>query len=492
MAVTGRVGRLTALALATGTIVAASTGVAGASAAENRQMTATGDGSALKITLNLPEAAAALLGTSTIVQTISLTDGKISTVGLPAAETTAVLGKGNIPQVSDLLSSFTKASLGTKLEDTKAGLVDYNANGIKLQVLPLTSKVADPSKLATGTLASSSSAIAHIGISAPLAAANAVTAPVTAVLDTALNTANSTTSQATGAVTSTLTNAISTLNGATEAAGAPLPSDVQAAVDTAVGTLTNTLNGLTTTLSGLSSATELLSLDSITSDQAITRNGAALTSTVNNTVKNINVLSGLVKVEAVTSEAVATAGGVPGSAKATTNAPVFKVDIANGALTALLDQNGLNVGGTVGSVLPADLQNTVNGALGTVNGLLNEVAGVDVAMGKGVTQTAPDGTSAAAAVASTVLTVDPPALHGIVAGVQTPVSLLPAGKKFLTLELVSANAAVANRVVAENAVAPTVLPKALPRTGGSLPLAALATVLLGAAFIARRRRTVEV
>jgi len=41
----------------------------------------------------------------------------------------------------------------------------------------------------------------------------------------------------------------------------------------------------------------------------------------------------------------ATAGGAPGTAKATTNAPVFKVDVANGALTALLDQNGLNIGG---------------------------------------------------------------------------------------------------------------------------------------------------
>src|SRR3712207_776033 len=111
MAVSGRVGRLTALALATGTIVAASTGTAGA-ATETRQLRGTGNGSALKITLSRREAGAAILGPSFIEKTISLTEGKISTVGLPAAETTAILGKGNIPHVSELLSDSTKAVLG--------------------------------------------------------------------------------------------------------------------------------------------------------------------------------------------------------------------------------------------------------------------------------------------------------------------------------------------------------------------------------------------
>src|SRR6476661_2903616 len=129
MAVIGRVGRLTALALATGTIVAAGTGVAGASGADTRQMTANGSGSALKITINLPDAAAAVLGTSTIEQTISLTDGKISTVGLPAAETTAILGKGSVPVVSDLLSKLTKGLLAGKTEDIQAGLFNINRIG---------------------------------------------------------------------------------------------------------------------------------------------------------------------------------------------------------------------------------------------------------------------------------------------------------------------------------------------------------------------------
>jgi hypothetical protein len=491
MAVQGRVGRLTALALATGTIVAASTGVAGASAADNRQMTATGTGSALKITINLPEAAATVLGTSFIQQTISLTDGKVSTVGLPAAETTAVLGKGNIPAVSELLAQATQASLGGKLEDSRNDLPAIDTAGIKATLLPLTSKVADPSKVTNGVLSKSSSAVAHIGVTLPLSAAKSVTAPVSAVLDTALNAANGTASTATGAVSSTLNTAIGTLNSASQDQTAPLTATAQAAVDGAVASLTGTLNSLTSTLTGLSGATTLVSLDSITSDQTISRNGAALTSDVANTVKNINVLNGLVKVEAVTSQATATAGGAPGTAKATTNAPVFKVDVADGALTALLDQNGLNVTSGVTGPLPADLQNTVNGALNTVNGLLNQVAGIDVAIGEGKTTAAPDGTSAAAGVATTVLTVDPEILHGKLNGVSTGVALLPADKKFLQLELVSANAAVANRVVAAPTT-PTVAPKSLPRTGGSLPLGVAATVVLGAALVLRRRRTAEV
>lgn len=479
MAVQGRVARLTALALATGTIVAASAGLASpaSAAADARQITANGTGSALKITINLPAAAAAVLGTSSIVQTISLTDGSVSTVGLPAAQSSAVLGKGTIPMVSDLLAQSTSAALGAKLEDSKPGLVDINENGIKVSILPLSSKVADPSTVTNGVVAKSSSAVARVSIGAPLAATSALTAPVQAVLDTALSTVNNTASSAVPTVADTLNGAIDTLN-ATASQTTAVTAPVQAAVDS----LTNTLDGLTTTLTGLSGATTLLSLDSVTSDQVISRSGSAVSSNVVNAVKNINVLNGLVKVQAVTSEATATAGGVPGSAKAVTVAPVFKVDIANGALTALLDENGLNVG-AVGQGLPAGLQGTVNTALGTVNGLLNQVAGVDVAIGKGVTEVAPDGTSAAAAVATTVLTVDPPLLH--------TAGLLAADKKFLQLELVSAQAAVANRLVPAPA-APAAAPTSLPRTGAELPVAIAGTVLLGVAMVIRRRRTAEV
>jgi hypothetical protein len=495
MSVQGRVGRLTALAIATGTLVAAGSGIAGASApAGARQMTASGKGSALHLTINLPDAIAQVLGTSTIEQYISLTDGKVSTVGLPSAETTAVLGKGTTPVLSDILNKSTSAVLGGKSDDSSSSPINIDQPGFKVQLLPLSSKVANPASTVNGSVAKSSSAIAHIAIGGlPLAQLNGLTAPVQSVLSTALGTASGTSQQATGTVTGAVNTALDALNGVTQNASAPVSSAVQSQVASAVNTLNGAVNGLTSTLTNLQSNTDLVSLDAVTSDQNITRSGAAVTSTVTNTIKNLSVLNGLVKVSAITSEATATAGGAPGTAKATTNAPVFKVDVANGALTALLDQNGLNVGGTVGSALPAEVQGAVNTALDTVNSTLNAAAGINVEMGQGATQAAPDGTSAVAKVAATRITIDPPALHGIApGGVQLPVALLAADKKFLTLELVSAEAVAANQLVP---AAPVQLaaPKALPRTGGNLPLTgAIATLLVGAAMVVRRRRTAEI
>src|SRR3954469_2616690 len=441
MSVQGRVGRLTALAIATGTLVAAGSGVAGASApAGTRQLTASGAGSALHLTINLPDAVAQVLGTSTIEQYISLTDGKVSTIGLPSAETTALLGKGTTPVLSDLLNQSTKAVLGGKTDDSSVSPLNIDQPGFKVQLLPLSSKVANPATTVNGSVAKSSSAIAHIAIGGlPLAQLNTVTAPVQAVLGTALGTVNGTTDQATGTVTGAVNSALDALNGVTQNSATPVTSTVQNQVNSAVATLNGAVNGLTSTLTNLQSDTDLVSLDAVTSDQNILRKGDAVTSTVSNTIKNLSVLNGLVKVSAITSEASATAGGKPGTAVATTNAPVFKVDVANGALTALLDENGLNVGGTVGSALPAEVQGAVNTALDTVNSTLNAAAGINVEMGQGATQTAPDGTSAVAKVAATRITVDPPALHGIAAAgaPALPVALLPAGKKFLTLELVS-------------------------------------------------------
>jgi hypothetical protein len=497
MSVQGRVGRLTALAIATGTLVAAGSGVAGAAAPAGgtRQMTASGTGSALHLTLNLPAAVAQVLGTSTIEQYISLTDGKVSTIGLPAAQTTAVLGKGSTPVLSDLLNKSTSAVLGGKTEDVSESPTNaLNQPGFQVQLLPLSSKVANPATTLNGSLAKSSSAIAHIKIGGlPLAQLNAVTAPVQQVLGTALGTANGTTSQAEGTVTGAVNTALTALNGVTSNTSAPVTSQVQAQVDQAVSTLNGAVNGLSSTLTNLKADADLVSLDAVTSDQNIVRKGDVLSSTVSNTIKNLSVLNGLVKISAITSEATAAAGGAPGTATASTNAPVFKVDVANGALTALLDQNGLNVGGTVGNALPPAVQGAVNTALNTVNSTLNSAAGINVEIGQGATKIAPDGTSAVAKVAATRITIDPPALHGVVAGVAAPqAALLASGQKFLTLELVSAEAVAANQFVPATPVQVST-PTALPRTGGNLPLTgAIATLFVGAAMVIRRRRTAEI
>lgn len=485
MAAQGHLARLTALAVATGTLVVAGSVAPAAAAAPESRMTATGSGSALKIVINLPAAlAASPLGTR-IEQTISLTDGTVSTVTGPLASTTAVLGKGNTPVLSDLLARSTAAALsGPREQDQSARTIDQS--GLKLQLLPLVSKVADPAK--DGVLAHSTSGVARLSLSGlALPELDAVTAPVVDVLDTALGTVGAGAGESSGSpdaadalgtVGQTLTDAIDTLNEASGDTAAPLTAPVQQAVDTALAGLTETLQDLTDARELLASADDLITLDSIISDQTISRQGPAVTSTVTNTVKNINVLNGLVKIAAVESAATAVAGGKPGSGAATTKAPVLDVSLADGALTALLDETGLNIGGDLAEGLPAELAGTVNEALATVNGLLAETIGLDVQIGKGVTSVSPDGTASAAAVDATTVTVNPPVLA----------DLLGAGEKFLTLSLVSANAAVGSQLVAAPVAAPPV-EQALPRTGGALPLTgAVATLLLGAGLVARRRR----
>lgn len=470
--------RLTALALATGTLVAVSAAPAGAAATPDSRITASGTGAALKITVNLP---AALAGTplgSRIEQTISLTDGTVSTVSGPLASTTAVLGKGSTPVLSDLLNRSTSAVLTGEREQASAGYT-LDQPGVKLSILPLVSKVADPT--ADGVLAQSSSGVARVAIGGlALPDLGLVTAPVAGVIDTAVGTVGAPTGDAgatVGAVAETVNAAIDTLNGATGGTAAPATAPVQAAIDDAVATLTDTLADLTGTVESLTGATDLITLDSVISDQAISRKGSEVTSTVTNAVKDVNILNGLVKIAAVQSEATAVAGGEPGSGAASTKAPVLDVQLANGALTAILDEKGLNVGGTVGDNLPAALETTVNDALAAVNGLLAEAVGLDVQIGKGATSVSPDGTSAAAAVSTTTVTVNPPVVA----------DLLAAGQDFIKLELVSANAAVGSQIV-PLAVQPAAVPVSLPRTGGEEALAVLAFTLVGGALVIRRRR----
>ena len=96
---------------------------------------------------------------------------------------------------------------------------------------------------------------------------------------------------------------------------------------------------------------------------------------------------------------------------------------------------------------------------------------------EGATSVSPDGTSSAAAVNATTITVNPPVIADLLAG----------GQDFVKLELVTANAAVGSQIV-PLAVQPAATPVSLPRTGGSAITAAAASLLIGAALVARRRR----
>ena len=483
MAVNGQVVRLIALAIATGTVVSAGVGVASAadpSSTGLHQLTAHGDGSVLTVTINVPAPLRSALG-STIVQNISLISGDISTVTTPVATSGAVLGLGSTPSLAGLLSRSTLASLTGKQRDSSAAFTIDQA-GLNLEVLPLVSSVAAPST--DGVIASSDSALAHLRVGGLSGALPNLLAPVNSALTSALGTQNGTVGQVAGSVGNALVGAIGTLDNATGTSPAQT-----AAITNAITSLTGTLDGLTGTLTNLAAATDIVSLGAITSNQTISRSGGTITSAVSNTVHDLNILNGLVKIEAITATASSTAGGVPGSAVAVTQAPQLKVSIAKDALTALVDQNGINIGGTVGSALPPALQDTVNTALAAATDQLNKLVGLRVSRGLGSTTTTPDGTAASANVGTTTVVVNPQAL--VDAGLTTK------DKPLVTIDLVTANTKVTNQVVAQavTPATPITLPTsttpALARTGVSLPtVGLLGTLLMGGALAVRRRRSV--
>lgn len=477
----GQAVRLIALAIATGTVVSVGTASASTPASSaTHQLTAHGAGSVLTVTIHVPKALQSTLG-STIVQNISLITGDISTVTTPVATSSAVLGVGSVPVRPDLFSRSTLASLTGKQRDSSAAY-GLDQPGLSLQVLPMVSAVATP--MADGTLASSDSALAHLH----LGALPSLLDPIRAALTTALGAGSPVAGQAAssaGSVGSTLVGAIDTLHHATGTSPAQT-----SAITTAITSLTGTLSGLTGTITNLAAATDLVSVDAVTSHQSITRTAGTVTSAVANTVHDLDILNGLVKIEAIVATASATAGGTAGSASAVTQAPVLKVSIANDALTALLDQNGLTLGGTVGQALPPALQGTVNTALAAATDEVNTVVGLRLSRGLGSTTAAHDGTAASANVGTTTVSLNPQAL--IAAGLTTK------DQPLVTIDLVTASTQVTNQVVAQavTPATPVHLPlattsttSALPRTGTSLPaLGLLGTLLMGGALVVRRRQ----
>src|SRR5262249_6697318 len=98
----GRVARLTALALATGTLVAAGAGTAGATATDKTIYTASGGGSVIRLTVNLPVAVPGI--GNTLTQDLVITGSNVRTGDAAAAVTHSILGaNGNVPVVSGLL-----------------------------------------------------------------------------------------------------------------------------------------------------------------------------------------------------------------------------------------------------------------------------------------------------------------------------------------------------------------------------------------------------
>ncbi len=369
----GRVARLTALALATGTLVAAGVGSASAATATKDVFNAAGGGSVLHIELNLPVALPSI--GDKITQDLVLTGSNVRTSSFTtpaAAVTKSILGaNGNIPVVSEALDKALTATYGTP---NPASQGTFPANPlISGGVLQLTSETANPD--VAGQIAHSLSSVANLRVEGAgnlQAVLDALTAQLTTVLNGVVGTLpTGAPAQQVAGVTTTVTDllgsVVTQVNTATNGAAQP----VKDAVDAVIVEL-NALPQLLAQQIKLKTAdTSLLSVGLIQSEQTVSRTADVVTSEATNKLTGISALGGLVTVDGMTSTASASLGKNVSDAASDGTSSVLKVNVADllsvdvtGKLTAVLG----------GSAVPAAVKDAVNGALATITGVLNERA----------------------------------------------------------------------------------------------------------------------
>ena len=499
MTSTGRVARLTALALATGTLVAAGASTAGAATTNKTIFTASGGGSVLRLTVNLPVALPGI--GSSLTQDLVLTGGNVRTGDAAAAIGNAILGaNGTVPVVSGLLEKSVTAEYGKPAPAAvNAFPAALSALGITGDLLALSSTVANPN--VDGVTSHSKSAVANLrieGAGSLQALLDALASQLTGLLNVPLPVTipgvggtgstggTDTVTSLTGLLTGVATQVTDLVDDATSGASEPLTEPVKAALTQLAGLL----NALPTAIAGkiqaTASDTSLLSVGLIQSEQTVSRAAGVVTSTSDNVLTDIKVLGGLITISGLSSTASAALGNGVSSAtpKAVGNASLLHVNVAD--LLTLDVTDGLNalLGG---NLLPPEVVTAVNGALAQVTAALNGLLGATLKAGA-VTQNVETADKAAAAVSAAQFQVNPslPALGG---GAATALFAKP----LITLDFVPAAAQV---VKAQAAVPPAVItpgkagstPSFAP-TGANFALTApVAVALMGLAVAARRRR----
>jgi LPXTG-motif cell wall-anchored protein len=402
-----------------------------------------------------------------ITQSVSFTQ---STAGKPfdgatTGEALARLADGSVKPLNEVLGRSTKASLGGSTQDSDAVLA-HDFGLITVGVGELSSRVT-PDTRASALSGESTASLARLSVGLGGLRASQVSQQLTAAaeqLTAAVATAE-------GSVRIAITGAVEKL----DEVAAQSPEPVQQQIAAAEQTLTSLLAGLQTALGGLAEDASLVDLTLLQSTATVARAGARMTATATSSVGQIDVLGGLVHVDAVKTVASSSAGGVTGSAKADTTTTVIGAKVAD-LVDLDLTADGLS-GAVLGQRLPAEAATAVDQALAEVNKLL-ATAGVRIVSGDEKTTASPDGKHASAESEGVGIIVDP--LHA---------SAEAGGKPLLALRLVPAGAA------AEAGIAPTVKrsvtkrPPVLAQTGGnpSDVMALLAGALLVGLLLVRRR-----
>ncbi len=462
--------RLTALALATGTLVVAGTGSAGAASVPVPDVFGGhATGTAIRLTINLPTPIpldVPVLGDiSSIVQEISFVDGNTAKSAAPQVSVAkAVLSNGTIAPLQDVLGISVESSLAGKSTDSKA-LLAQNVQGlIDVGIGQITSSVA-PDTATSALTSSSSSSLASVKVGL-----GGLDLPVKADLDALINSLQDTVDETQGTVTATVDNALAALDSATEGATAPVTEQINAVK----GELTNLLDSLQNTLLNLSSSTNIVELGILKSTENITRAGSMVTAKATSEVGGLNILNGLVTLETVKTESISSANGTKGSAAADTLTTLAHLKVGD-VLDLKLTSKGLE-GSINGTQLPDVAKDAVKTVIDAVNGVL-VTAGVQISDGVTTSDVDPNGKYARSDSTGVGISVNP--LH--------------AAKPLVFVQLVPAGTAVNAALAPKAPVVPKVHTETpLARTGTSLPLFAVGgTILVGFALVARRRRTVE-
>lgn len=469
--------RLTALALATGTLVVAGTGQAGAAPIPVPNVFGgTARGTAIHIEINLPAPVnLPVLGDITaITQDISFTEGNTAKGITPTTTSVAkaVLGDGSIAVLDDLLGLTVESSLDGKHSASDA-ILSRDLGLIKVGVGEITSSVA-PDSATSALTSSSSSSLASLRIGL---ASLPASLPLKADLNDALDNVAETVDGTTDSVSEAVDNALAVLDEATQGAAAPVVAQVEAIKKE----LVTLLDALTDTVANLDADTALVDLGLLKSTENITRAGSMVTAKATSEVGGLSILGDLVKVDAVKTESVSSANGSKGAAAADTLTTILGLKVAD-VLDLKLTSDGLE-GTVLGNQLPDVAKDAVQDVITAVNGVL-ATAGVQIINGKTDTAVDPNGKFARSSSEGVGIVVNP----------------LKAAKPLVLVQLVPAGTAV-NADYQAKQVPPKVNPPKTvtpptntthPRTGAELPLfAVIGTGLAAAALVARRRRTVE-
>jgi hypothetical protein len=483
----GRAARLTALALATGTLVAAGAGSAGAANTTKTTYTATGGGSVIRLTVNLPVALPGI--GSSITQDLVLTGSNVRTGDLAAAVSTSILGaNGNVPIVSGLLQKSVRAEYGKPAPAPVNAFPDLSALGITGKLLALKSSALNPN--VDGEVAHSVSSVANLRIDGAgnlQALLDALTTQLSGVINQAIGTlpGGSSSSGTTAPVTSTVTGLLGSvtdqLNALTNNTTKPLSDAAKQAINTIIEQLNALPALLTAKLKATATDTSLLKIKLIESEQTITRHAGVVTSTADQSLVGISVLGGLVTVDGLSSSAAAALGNGISTAtpKAVGSSKLLHVNAAN--LLTVDVTNGLTA--ALGSTaLPPEVVTAVNGALAQITTLLNGVLGATL-VGPAVTENITTADKASSAVSAARLTVNP-----TLPGLNKPLFAKP----LVDVQFVPASAQVLKseaQIKPQVTPAKTISTTAFGPTGADLPLTGtVAAALMGVAYMVRRRR----